>query len=309
MPQGRSPLATPTDLAEDRIMTRAVVEFLAPAPALRPLLSAYYRVEHPGGAEPIEDLLHPEWANLRLALREDWGVETRGRMEEPAPAICLFGPTSRAARVRIQPNGVCLGIGLLPLGWAVLTGLEASAWADRMAGSDNLRGVGLTGLFDRARALQGAELAAVIDAVLLEVLDLPAAREEMARAELIARAHQALLDPEIGTVEAFAAALGVSVRQAARLSLKVFGFAPKLLLRRQRFLRTLAALRLNLDRPWGQQLDGHYYDQPHFVRDFRRFMGMSPTAYFALPRELLEIAAAARQSALGQPLQGLHAAR
>jgi len=34
-------------------------------------------------------------------------------------------------------------------------------------------------------------------------------------------------------------------------------------------------------------------------------MGMSPTQYFALPREMLEPAAIARTASVGQPLQGL----
>ncbi len=289
-------------------MTRATVAFLPPAEPLRPLVTAYYRVGHPGGEGTIEDLLHPEWGNLRFALVGHWAIEVDRRLLDPGPAIGLYGPTSRAGIIRVPAGGRGMGVGLTPLGWAVLTGLEAHAWADRASEVAAVRGADLAGLAAVADGLDDAALIAAFDRLFLSILATPEAREDLERAPLIGRAHRALLDPDIGTVEAFAEALGVSPRQASRLSLKAFGFAPKLLLRRQRFLRTLAVLRQNLEQPWATQLDGHYYDQPHFVRDFRRFMDMSPSAYFALPRDLLEPAALARQSALGQPLQGLHAA-
>jgi len=295
-------------------MSRAVVGFQPPAPALRGLITAYYWVDNPAGGAPIGDLLHPEWANLRLVSRGDWGLASgfvgpgSGARWTPAPPQALFGPTSRAGMIRAPCGGRGVGVGLLPLGWAVLTGLEASAWADRVEPVEALRATPLIPLIE-ALDLDGPSLGAAFDRYFLGLLERPGAQEELARAALVMRAHKALMDPEVGTVEAFAEALGVSARQAARLSLRAFGFAPKLLLRRQRFLRTLAVLRLNLDRPWASLLDERYYDQPHFVRDFRRFMGMAPSRYFALPRAMLEPAAAARQAMLGQPLQGLHAAQ
>ena len=49
------------------------------------------------------------------------------------------------------------------------------------------------------------------------------------------------------------------------------------------------------------------------MRDLQRFMGqrfigMSPTQYFALPRLLLDPAARLRQTQIGESLQGLHPA-
>jgi AraC-like DNA-binding protein len=86
----------------------------------------------------------------------------------------------------------------------------------------------------------------------------------------------------------------------------MFGFAPKLLLLRQRFLRTLHVLRTRLDEPWAKLLDAAYSDQSHFVRDFHRFMGMSPTAYFKRPHPVLDPAALLRMREIGESLQGLH---
>ena len=100
--------------------------------------------------------------------------------------------------------------------------------------------------------------------------------------------------------------LGISSRSLERLSLKAFGFSPKLLLRRQRFLRSLAQFTLDPSLTWIRTLDFHYVDQVHFVRDFRRFMGMSPRSYGALDHPLMRAAVHGRTAAAGAAVQALH---
>ena len=59
---------------------------------------------------------------------------------------------------------------------------------------------------------------------------------------------------------------------------------PKVLLRRQRFLRSFAAIREHPPGLWARLIDPGYVDQSQFVRDFRDFMGMPARTYFAVPR-------------------------
>jgi AraC-like DNA-binding protein len=122
----------------------------------------------------------------------------------------------------------------------------------------------------------------------------------------IAALNAALVDPDTVTVADLAARLGVAVRSVERLSRRAFGFAPKLLLRRQRFLRSLERFMLDPDLSWLGALDCHYHDQSHFVRDFRRFMGMNPSDYARKDKPLLAAAARARMAVVGHAMQGLH---
>jgi AraC-like DNA-binding protein len=278
-------------------MPKTSVSFILPDPSLRGMISAYYVAEPPSGEPAVSDLLHPEWANIRLVLNGVWTIGELTSDAGSAPAI--YGPTSRATAIRGEGAG--LGIGLLPKGWATFIAASASAMADRIAPVATIMGADAAlELAEVRRGADHAERAQRLDAFFLARLT-PQGKASAA----IDQAHAVLMRPEIATVEEFAAALGLTLRQVHRLSLRVFGFAPKLLLRRQRFLRTLAILRQNLDRPWADLIDPRYYDQSHLVRDFQRFMGMSPTQYFALPREMLEPAAIARTASVGQPLQGL----
>ena len=279
-------------------MPTAAVSFFLPHPSLRRAISAYYVVEPPADGEAIADLMHPEWANIRLALAGVWtlGDKTSNAASEPD----LFGPTSRAIPIRGQ-GGAGLGVGILPNGWATLVDGSASDLADKVAPLAQFMGDEAASVLRNLRSSPNHESrAAALDAFFLARM---AARPPCA--DIVDKAHAVLMRPEIASVEEFAAALGVPVRQAHRLSLRVFGFPPKLLLQRQRFLRTLAILRQNLDRPWADLIDARYYDQSHLSRDFNRFMCMPPSQYFSLRRDMLEPAAAARLVSVGQAMQGL----
>jgi len=278
------------------------VRFALPAPALRRFITAYYVVDIPAGHGPLEDLLHPEWANIRFSLSGRWATRIGGVDHDPAPAAALFGPTSAAGLVRGE-GGTVLGVGLLPLGWARFIAAPASDMADKVAPLASVLG-------DRAEQTLTALRQAPDDTARVAILDALFGALDAAGPPLepvLLKAHERLLDPAIDTVAALAAALDLSPRHLTRLSLRMFGFAPKLLIRRQRFLRTLQALRESPDAALGALIDDGYFDQSHFTRDFHLFMGMTPSAYFALPHRLLGPAARERMTALGASYQGLHA--
>jgi AraC-like DNA-binding protein len=278
------------------------VDFRSPAPDLHQLISAYYRVDCPPEAGEIRDQLHPEWANIRFILAGSWSVSRPNEASPPSYPDSLFGPTSRTWTLH-GSVGAVIGVGLLPLGWAQLIRLPASDFADRIVPlNDGLQNASALSAAVRDAATFDAQ-AAVFDAFFKELL-----AQAPAPDLTVQRAHAILLDPAVRSAEAFAEALGVSSRHAARLALGMFGFPPKLLLRRQRFLRTLAAINGNPGVPWAQQLDGHYFDESHFIRDFRRFMSETPSRHFGERRPILSPATTARKAVLGAPMQGLHPA-
>ena len=277
-------------------------------PQLQPYVSTYYltEVSLPEG-EQVRDWLHPEWANLRFAFNDAWEAGIGDASLRPTPHFNAAGPTSHATQFVTGPMRAW-GIGLLPLGWARLIHADAVGFADRFV--DGADEPGFAAFAPLLRQIFGpapdpAGEAARIDAFLLERLARCPPHEDEPR---IQAAHAALLDPEIGSVADLAGRLGMSSRSLERLSLKAFGFPPKLLLRRQRFLRSLAQFMLDPSLTWISTLDFLYVDQAHFVRDFRRFMGMSPSKYAALDHPVLRAAARARAAAAGQAVQALHPA-
>jgi AraC-like DNA-binding protein len=282
------------------------VRFFMPSAELAPYFSTYYltEVDVPPG-ETITDWLHPEWANLRIAA--NGGIESAigPSPMRPAPRIIASGPSSYATRFSTGANRIW-GIGILPLGLARFVDAPAEEFTDRSCdAASHPAFAGFVPLFGRlfAESPDPASEAARLDTELLALLK---QRPPVEDANRIRAINAALLDPEIRTVTALAQKLAISPRSLERLSRRAFGFSPKLLLRRQRFMRSLAQFMLDPSLSWIRTLDWHYVDQAHFVRDFRRFMGMGPSQYAGLDHPVLRAAAQARLAAAGEAVQALH---
>lgn len=272
--------------------------FFEPDASLRRALTAYYFLEMPPGG--ATDLLHPDWFNIRFFVRGAGRMRSPGRDWLHAPAAGVLGPIGRAPLIQI--SGLVAAVGLLPYGWARLVGLSADGFADTVRPAVDALGSPVDALFERLRAYR--EIAGMRDELDAFFLSLFRSRPEPP--DIVERAHHALMCPAVRTVEQWAARLEVSARHLERVSLTWLGMSPKKLLRRQRFLSTMAALREVPPGRWARLLDGRYADQAQFSREFKFFMGLSPSEYFASPRPIMGPAADARKRALGQPAQALH---
>lgn len=277
------------------------VGYALPSPELRPYVSAYSLTRIDPAAGVIHDQVYPEWANVRFSADGDMAACTGPGPLVACNPLCGIGPTSHATHFSLAP-GRYWTIGLLPLGWARLIGAPANAYADFWEVADGASVFARFAPVLSIAATSADEDEAVqrIDAHVLTLLGTPARDEAR-----IAAAHAALTDREVATVTDLADRAGLTVRSLERLSKTAFGFPPQLLLRRQRFLRTLSHFMLDPSLAWLHTLDTHYVDQAHFIRDFRRFMDTTPRRYAAAPHPVLWAAAQARAAAAGTPMQVL----
>ena len=296
--QASSSFETPVGSAAKPALSLQIV---LPSVALRPYVSSYYLSEIDSDM-PISDLSVPEWGSIRLicsgGFTVDSGADTGLIIDEPV----IQGPSSKAVRFTVQ-RCIMVGIGLLPLGFARFWNADVSRIADK---SDPLGSIiDGAGAWLRAAlndAASADEMFGIVDSFMRDVLrDAPPTEAS----NDVARAHALLNDPTMRDTDAMAQALGRHPSALARLCKRRFGFPPKLLLRRQRFLRMLDALHARPYAEWPDFLDPQYTDQSHMIRDFRHFMGTSPTQYLALPRMVQKASAAHRSQALGGALQGL----
>ncbi len=122
------------------------------------------------------------------------------------------------------------------------------------------------------------------------------ADEHIARVESFLREHRRAPDPGVQTVVAVAAAMrdgpvgmrvaevaadhGVSVRTLQRLFREHVGVSPKWVLQRYRLHEAAERIASGEARDLaGLALELGYFDQAHFGNDFRRYVGVPPTAY------------------------------
>lgn len=281
--------------------TAAPVSFILPAHALRRYVSTYYFFDFKSDSGELEDLLHPEWGSAHFTLSGSSRGSIVGEAPMPTPVINMTGPTGKAARIFFEELRL-VGIGLLPLGWYRLIGCPAELWANKVG---QIEGTPEFGLFqtiwnEMQNLTEPEEFAALFDHLLLRAVH----GTDPLEVE-IENIHEALANPDISSVAHLADVTGVVQQRLERLCRRVFGFPPKRLLRRQRFLRTLGSVMMHPEFKWSAALDDQYFDQAHFNRDFQEFMGMSPSQYLAMPRPISIYATMARAEHVGHPLQAL----
>ena len=280
---------------------RLDVKFFAPPADLAPCFTTFYRMEvEPIECDEVEDYLQPEWANLRFFASNPPFARI---MDGPEVDCCRFqatGPSSRPAYFRLGQTRMW-GIGLMPLGWARFVGVPASEHVNTITDGERSR------IFARFAPLSRSlfEKAADDDREFNQLVEffrgLGGPPKDAAR---ITRINEVMVDPYLLQVEEFAERTGFSKRTLERLCNRHFGFSPRVLLRRQRLMRTLAAYMLE-GGSWTSVIDRHYHDQAHFVHEFQFFMGMTPSEYAAKPHPILSAFMAERKRVWGSPVQTL----
>lgn len=126
-----------------------------------------------------------------------------------------------------------------------------------------------------------AAAVALLEAFLLERLPPPDARAQLART-LVTRI---LEDRSLTQAEAVAREAGLSLRSLQRLFVDCVGVSPKWVIQRYRLHDAMERLEgpQPVDLP-GLALSLGFFDQAHFIKVFKAFLGRTPTGYVR-PRE------------------------
>lgn len=278
------------------------VRFFPPPAGLEGHFSSFYRADITvGDGARVVDYLQPEWGNLRFFSGDTPSARLAGGPPLSGARFTATGSSSLPTRFELGTTRIW-GIGLFPLGWAKFMAAPASSLANALVdGERHAAFEPFAPILDTLFSEPGddeREYAILIDHFLARNRPHPDEKRIMA-------IHAALVDPGVNSVADFCEQASMNQRMLERLCHRAFGFAPKLLLRRQRFMRSLAAFMLEPGGNWTGALDDHYYDQAHFVRDFRSFMGMSPSEYAALDHPILGAFMAERARIWGAAAQTL----
>jgi AraC-like DNA-binding protein len=256
------------------------------------------------GGGTVEDYLQPEWSNIRF-FAGSRPTSQIGKSQISGARFNATGPSSLPCHFELGSSRMW-GVGFLPLGWARF--MDASAY--------DLANIVCDGashpVFARFDCLSDAlcdpemtleeQLAAIIDG--LERLMRPNRDEPR-----IVKIHAALVSGQYLAVGDLADACNMSIRTLERMCHRYFGFTPKLLMRRQRFMRSLTSFMLQSGQKgglrWTEAMDGEYHDQAQFTREFSEFMTMTPSRYAALDHPVLASFMEARARIWGSAAQTL----
>ena len=278
------------------------VRFFAPPADLAPCFTSFYRLEVDlSEGEFLEDWLQPEWGNLRFFTDTSPMVEFTDGLRGEGVRFQATGPSSGPTHFSIGRTRMW-GIGLFPLGWARFVRLDASTHANTVVdGEQHSAFAAFVPLCEKlcTRDYSDEEQFSLLVDFFRALADPPS---DGARIQLI---HETMVDPHLIQVDEFAERCGLSKRTLERTCLRHFGFPPRLLLRRQRLMRSLAAFMLEPQSNWSEVIDRHYHDQSHFVHEFHAFMRCSPSEYAVKEHPVLSAFMAERKRVWGSPAQTL----
>ncbi|WP_164156420.1 helix-turn-helix domain-containing protein [Sandarakinorhabdus rubra] len=273
------------------------IRYFAPAPALRAHVSSYYWFE--SHLPAFADLMRAELGQVRLVVEGDAVNRYADGHVRAGRGAILQGPTTAPVHYSAQGSLSLFGIGLLPQGWAELIGLPAHELADDAVDlAAVLPAAGVTRLLDRlANAGSDAERCAVVNHCLL-------ARLERVRSPVTWFTRladdwlTASANPDVDTL---VAASGMSARSVERLSHRLYGASPKLLARKYRALGAAVRLGTGEADSWADAAGDAFYDQAHFIREFKSFTGMTPARFLAEAAPVTRLTIARRRQLPGLP--------
>lgn len=279
---------------------RVQSRFIAPPAEFDGCFTTFYRLElDVEDGRAVSDHLQPEWANIRFFCGSTPWCQIAGGTPVEGTNFTATGPSSHPTSFTLGASRMW-GVGFLPLGWARFFDIDAASAANLLADGHAhpafRKFSGLSKVLCDPDADEAEQIGFLADT--LRALMRPNSDEDRIR-----RVHGCLLDASLTSVAGFADQAGMSTRTLERICRRYFGFPPKLLMRRQRFMRSLVAFLLHRGSNWTEAMDDHYHDQAQFTREFQQFMLMKPTEYAALDHPILSSFMEMRARIWGSPVQ------
>jgi AraC-like DNA-binding protein len=258
--------------------------YFEPAPELRQFVSSYYFVSLPF---EIADIMRAEIANARFILEGTvWSDLSGEEVVFEAGAAPLCGPTYHASRIKFAANSKIFGAAITPLGWRRMFEMSAEDAADRhLPLADTIpadRRSLISGIFEAAG---NVGVVAAADRLFSSLVT----DERSVHEDFIKQATDWIVDPEPNEIEHLLDHVDFSQRQVERLCKAYFGSSPKKLHRKFRALHSANRLTWhNLD-DWRDVARTAYYDQAHFIREFKQFNGRTPKEFMDGPHILVRM--------------------
>lgn len=279
-----------------RLPPGTAIRYERPAEPLVGFFTAYIALDLDRAVyRNVADWMLPAWG--RLCFHVDcppFSVSIRGRTFPLVDPGVLYGVTSQAVPVDSN-GGLSVMLDVTPLGWARFLPVAADAMRDQVVSLDRVLPGWAEEVVDGMRDTdQGLGIKPFLDRFLLDRL-LPPSPDE----PLVQRIMALLVDPATRDLASAAADLGISYQTLLRITKRYFGFAPKLLLRRARLLRTIAPMLAEERMPGPLEVPPGYHDASHFIRDANHFLGMTPRRFLSMDLPYLRAGLRARAMVAG----------
>jgi len=224
--------------------------------------------------QDYSDLTRADMPQLRFMLEARGEYQFHDGHHAETPEICMLGPTMGATRFAIRGRASVLGISVLPLGWLAMGCERADLCVDRLYDAAAAHG---GHYYEMLARLRGSvhDLDEVIH-LLWAFLEQQLSPISHAMIDLVSKIDRWLSENDSPRLEDIVESTALSARQLARYTNRLYGASPKLLARKYRALRCASQIVLD-KKSWNELCaDGCFYDQSHFIREIKQFLGLTP---------------------------------
>lgn len=224
---------------------------------------------------------------LVINLAEDFLIDHPRLPEGGSPSLMppslVVGVQSEYVVIDTADLAEVIGIQFSAGGFVPFFGLPADEFSNAQVSLDAVWGRDAACLRDRLREAPDPEA----KFRLFETHLLARARNRLTLHPAVEFAVQQFkLSQHAGIVDDVTRQLGLSRRRFSQIFRERVGATPKLYSRIRRFQRAVHQIRQGRDIQWVDlALSCGYWDQSHFVNDFRAFSGINPSTYVASPSQ------------------------
>jgi len=271
------------------------LEYFTPAADLQGFVSSYYlfRADLPR----VADLMRADLAQMRFMIAGTGFYSFGSGRVVRTPEVSVVGPTMSATAFDVTGPLMVFGIGIHPAGWATLVRDDASGFADDVSDAEALFGPLMADALDAMRGTASSAMIVAIADMVMRSLLARAASAPLWFTRLTDEWLTGAVDPDVDTL---VAQTGMSARHVERLARRLYGAPPKLLARKYRALRAASLIGLS-GMDWADAVGDAFYDQSHFIREFKRFTGQTPRQFQRDPTPLTRLTLQRRLVAAGLP--------
>ncbi|MGH7600000.1 MAG: AraC family transcriptional regulator [bacterium] len=261
---------------------------IPPSPYLAKYIECFWTLEgHEKYSEASPERILPDGCvELIFNLADAFKRYHSNRALEIQPQTLIAGQMRRYAMIEPTGRVKLFGVRFHPGGAYPFFQFPLNELTDQIIGFDsvwNRAGKELADKIQSARSVR--ERIRIIETALLARL------EQRNNADhLVNTAVKTIVAREgLVSIERLRQNLGIGERQLERKFQTAVGITPKFLCRTLRFQKVFKAVERNQAVNWSFiASECGYYDQAHFIHDFKEFSGQNPTAYFSQDYEMSE---------------------
>lgn len=244
---------------------------------------------HQGGARTheFERIMPDASVELVINLREDrFRVYHRKSPElsHHTRGCLISGPRSEYFVIDTAQQLSSMGVHFKPGGAFPFLGMPASELQDQQVGLEDLWGRAAGEM--RERILEATTVDARLAVLEKCLTEMAPSLERHPAVQFALNEFQPGLG--IRNVAEVTGQIGMSAKRFIQVFGKEVGLTPKLFCRVRRFQRVLGSIAKRQQIDWADvAVSTGYFDQAHFIHDFRAFSGLNPSAYMAQRTEHL----------------------